>query len=82
MEMMTGMRRRDPAVARLLGQAADLMRERPDIRETLSDVLHNWLLSFHGQIAKGGYHPAWAQLTSPPFDDPTFAEDIRTGRSA
>jgi radical SAM superfamily enzyme YgiQ (UPF0313 family) len=82
MEMMTGMRRRDPAVARVLEQAADLMRERPEIRETLSDVLHNWLLSFHGQIAKGGYHPAWAQLTSPPFDDPTFAEDISTRKSA
>jgi hypothetical protein len=78
MEMMTGMRRRDPAVARVIEQTADLMRERPEIRETLADILHTWLLNFHGQIAKGSYHPAWAQLTSPPFENPAFAEPAGT----
>ncbi len=74
MDMLVGMRRRDPAVARVLEQAADLMRARPEIRETLSDILHTWLLNFHGQVAKGGYHPAWAELSSPPFGEPAFAE--------
>lgn len=78
MEMMMGMRRRDPAVARVIEQTAGLMRERPDIRGTLADILHTWLLNFHGQIAKGGYHPAWAKLASPPFENPAFAEDAST----
>jgi radical SAM superfamily enzyme YgiQ (UPF0313 family) len=73
LEMMTGMRRRDPAIARVLEDVAELMRERPDIRERIADILHSWLLNFHGQIAKGGYHSALAELQAPPFDDPTFA---------
>lgn len=73
-EMMAGMRRHDPGVARVIEATADLMRARPDIRETLADILHTWLLNFHGQIAKGGYHPAWAELDSPPFDEPDFAD--------
>lgn len=75
-EMMTGMRRRDPAIARVLEDVAELMRERPDIRENIADILHSWLLNFHGQIAKGGYHPAWAELDAPPFDDPAFADHL------
>lgn len=78
MEMMAAMRRRDPAVARVIEKTADLMRERPDIRETLADILHTWLLNFHGQIAKGGYHPAWAELDAPPFDDPAFVGQDQT----
>lgn len=74
MDMLVGMRRRDPAVARVIEQTADLMRARPEIRETLADILHTWLLNLHGQVAKGGYHPAWAELESPPFGDPSFAD--------
>ena len=78
MDMLVGMRRRDPQVAVVLEQTADLMRERPDIRDTLADILHTWLLNLHGQVAKGNYDPAWAALDAPPFDDPTYPAGAET----
>ncbi len=74
LDMMAEMRRRDPGVARVIARTSVLMRERPDISETIADVLHTWLLNFHGQVAKGGYNRAWAELDAPPFEDPDFAE--------
>lgn len=68
MQAMVDMSRRDPAVARAIREVDGLMRRRPDLALTLSDLLHAWLLTLHGQIARGGYDPAWARLPEPPFE--------------
>lgn len=67
MRMMAEMSRRDPGVARAIRETAALMRRRPEIAPNLAELLHTWLLSLHGQVAKGGYDPALAMAPEPPF---------------
>lgn len=81
LQMMADMSRSDPAVARVIDQTSRLMRRRPDVSGTIAELLHTWLLSFYGQVSKGGYDPAWAELDAPPFESAAFAP-VRSLRPA
>jgi radical SAM superfamily enzyme YgiQ (UPF0313 family) len=67
--MIRAIRRRDTDVARVMSQASRLMRDRPAIRDGLSDILTTWLLSLYVHMEKGVYDADWAQMSAPPFED-------------
>lgn len=67
--MIRSLGQRDRRIAEAISRARRLMRDRPDIRDGLSDVLTTWLLALYGHMEKGLYDPAWAALSSPPFED-------------
>ena len=67
--MIRTMRRSDPEVARVMSLASRLMRDRPAIRDGLSDILTTWLLSLYVHMEKGVYDADWARMPTPPFGE-------------
>jgi hypothetical protein len=57
-----------PDAARVIDEATELMRLRPDIADGIGRALGSWALNYYGYVQKGAYDEVWARLPAPPFD--------------
>ncbi|MFN6935008.1 MAG: B12-binding domain-containing radical SAM protein [Tsuneonella sp.] len=73
LRMIRYLSRRDPAVAAAIGQANALMRERPECRQGIGDLLGNWLLALHNYVERGLYDEEIAALERPNLRAPVLA---------
>ena len=62
----------------LVKQAFALMRDRAEIRDSISDALTHYLMTLHSYERNGVYDRAWGRMDSPPFG--TESADDRLAR--
>ncbi len=66
--MIRNLARTDPDVARVVGECRTTMRERPEIRDGLNDIMTTWLLALHNFRNRGVYDAEMSDLDAPPFE--------------
>ncbi|WP_370179811.1 radical SAM protein [Alteriqipengyuania sp.] len=66
--MIRELARADAEVASVVGKCRAMMRERPELRDGLGDIMTTWLLALHNFRQRGVYDADWARLPAPPFD--------------
>lgn len=66
--MVHALGRDDLDVAAVVHQCRRVMRDRPDIRDGLGDIMTTWLLALHNFKLRGVYDPQLARMTAPPFE--------------
>jgi radical SAM superfamily enzyme YgiQ (UPF0313 family) len=79
--VMHDLTRRDRRIAALVRRTFELMRARPEIRESLGDALSYYLMTVRGYEIDGVYERGWAQLPAPPFGIATADERLRRIRA-
>jgi len=77
-QVMRDLTRRDERIAALVKRAFALMRQRPEIRDGISDALSHYLMGLRSAEQNGIYDRTWARMDAPPFG--TTSADDRLAR--
>ena len=66
-QVMRDLTRRDGRVAALVQRTFALARQRPEIRDGISDALSHYLMTLRSYEVNNIYDRAWAHMGAPPF---------------
>ena len=80
-QVMRDLTRRDKRVATLVQRAFALMRQRPEIRDGISDALSHYLMTLRSYEANNIYDRTWARMDAPPFGKASADERLERIRA-